>query len=188
MNIRIRYNAPITLTYSLVAAVLLFLATTLQINLIPGLFMVPGRGGFDPAYAVHYVTLFTHVLGHVDWTHLMGNLAFILLLGPILEEKHGSFGLFIMILITAVVTGVLNILIFPSSLLGGSGIVFMMILLSSFTNIRNGEIPLTFILILILYLATEIINAFRYDDISQFAHIVGGICGSLFGFMKPRKR
>jgi len=62
-----------------------------------------------------------------------------------------------------------------------------MILLVSFTNIRNGEIPLTFILILILYLAKELISSVQANQISEFAHIAGGICGSMFGFLRPRK-
>ena len=38
-----------------------------------------------------YVRLFTHVLGHVDWEHFIGNMMYILLLGPMLEEKYGSY-------------------------------------------------------------------------------------------------
>ena len=60
-----------------------------------------------------------------------------------------------------------------------------MILLASFTNFKRGEIPLTFILILVLYLGQEVMNFFRSDNISQFAHIAGGFCGSLFGFLRP---
>jgi membrane associated rhomboid family serine protease len=92
-----------------------------------------------------------------------------------------------MILITALITGLLNALLSPAALLGASGVTFMMILLVSFTNIRNGEIPLTFILILILYLAQELINSFQENQISELAHIVGGACGSLFGFLRPRR-
>jgi membrane associated rhomboid family serine protease len=62
----------------------------------------------------------------------------------------------------------------------------MMILLASFTNFTAGEIPLTFILILILYLGREILNSFASNNISEFAHIVGGFIGSLFGFLRPR--
>jgi uncharacterized membrane protein YdcZ (DUF606 family) len=61
----------------------------------------------------------------------------------------------------------------------------MMILLVSFTNFSEGEIPLTFILILILYIGREVFNSFRQDNISEFAHIIGGLCGSLFGFFRP---
>jgi uncharacterized membrane protein YdcZ (DUF606 family) len=64
----------------------------------------------------------------------------------------------------------------------------MMILLASFTNFSRGEIPLTFILILVLYLGRELFNSFSNNNISEFAHIVGGFCGSLFGFFRPVKR
>ena len=58
----------------------------------------------------------------------------------------------------------------------------MMILLSSFTNFRAGTIPLTFILVLLFYVGNEVYSAFKSDQISQFAHIFGGLAGSVFGF------
>jgi membrane associated rhomboid family serine protease len=111
----------------------------------------------------------------------MGNLSFILLLGPIMEEKYGSRAILIMILVTAFITGVLNTLIFDTSLVGASGIVFMMILLSSFTNIREKEIPLTFILVTAIFVSNELVNIFKDNNISEFAHLMGGGCGSIFG-------
>ena len=71
---------------------------------------------------------------------------------------------------------------------GASGLAFMMILLSSFTNHREGELPLTFVLVVLLFLAKEVANAFNQDDISQFAHIIGGGFGSLFGFLRGTGR
>jgi membrane associated rhomboid family serine protease len=93
-----------------------------------------------------------------------------------------------MILITALITGILNVLLFNTALMGASGVVFMMILLSSFTNFSKGEIPLTFILVLVLYLGGELVNSLKSDNISNFAHIVGGFCGSLFGFFRTSRR
>ena len=119
---------------------------------------------------------------------MIANFSFILLIGPILEENYGSVSLLFMILITALVTGILNVLFFPKPLMGASGVVFMMILLASFTNFNRGEIPLTFILVLILYLGRELVNSFSANNISEFAHIVGGFCGSLFGFFRPPRR
>jgi membrane associated rhomboid family serine protease len=58
----------------------------------------------------------------------------------------------------------------------------MMILLASFVNHKDGELPLTFVLVLVLFLSKEVVQAFSRDDVSQFAHIMGGLCGSLFGF------
>ena len=120
----------------------------------------------------------------------MGNLTFILLLGSMIEEKYGSLNLLIMIGITAIITGILNVLFFPTGLLGASGIVFLFIILSSFGNAQKG-IPLTFILVAVLFLGKEIFQALQDNNISEFAHILGGICGSLFGFsglMTPKKK
>ena len=187
--LKIRYNAPVTLTFALFSAIILTLDTLFNLGIIITFFTVPGKGGFDSSSISSYFRLFTHVAGHSSWIHLLGNFSFILLLGPILEEKHGSPNILAMILLTALVTGVLNILFFQTYLLGASGVVFMMILLISFTNIRSGEIPLTFILVVILFLAREIIGSIREDNnISEFAHIIGGVCGSLFGFLRPKKQ
>ncbi|MDR2102439.1 MAG: rhomboid family intramembrane serine protease [Treponema sp.] len=185
---RIKYNAPTVLTFTFISTAVLILSQTLFPSLTRTWFVVPGRGGFSPSAFRNWVTLFTHVLGHASWTHLVSNFSVILLIGPILEESYGSRSLFFMIALTALVTGVLNSLFFPTALLGASGVVFMMILLASFTNFNKGEIPLTFLLILTLYLGRELFNSFSSNTISEFAHIVGGFCGSLFGFFRPPKR
>jgi membrane associated rhomboid family serine protease len=185
---RIKYNAPTVLTFAFISAAVLILTQTLFHSLTPAWFRVPGRGGFSPGSFRSWITLFTHVIGHAGWDHLISNFAFILLLGPILEENYGSLALLFMIALTALVTGVFNVLFFSYALLGASGVVFMMILLASFTNFNKGEIPLTFILVLALYLGRELLNSFSTNNISEFAHIAGGFCGSLFGFFRPAKR
>ncbi len=177
---RIRYNAPATLTFALVSSLVLLLDQTIAPRLIEHFFVAPPR--INPTNPLDYLRLFTHVLGHNTWAHLMSNFALILLLGPILEEKYGTGKIIFMIAVTALVTGLINVLFLASGLLGASGIVFMMILLVSFTNIRQGEIPLTFILIVILYLVQEVVNSLRDDSVAQFAHIIGGVIGSSFGF------
>ncbi|AFG37879.1 rhomboid family intramembrane serine protease [Spirochaeta africana] len=183
---KIRYNAPVTLTFSLTAAAVLLLNYTLLPGITWNLFTV--HASMSATNPADYLRLFTHVIGHSSWSHLLGNLALLLLIGPILEEKYGGTALGIMIGLTAVITGGVNVLFMPTALLGASGVVFMMILLVSFTNIRSGEIPLTFILVLVLYLAREFYGIFQDDNISRLAHILGGLCGSLFGFLSPAPR
>jgi len=187
---RIKYNAPTVLTFTLLCALILFLSKTFLPNLAQALFMVPGKNHFNPANVLHWITLFTHICGHANWNHLIANFTLILLIGPMLEENYGSQSLLLMIVITAIVTGVLNVLLFSSALMGASGVVFMMILLSSFTNFSKGEIPLTFILVLILYMGVQLLDSFNSENsnISHFAHIIGGLCGSFFGFFRPPKR
>lgn len=185
---KIRYNAPVVLNYFLIAVLVLFLNSILGGDLIPVWFIVPGRGHFDTGSILSYVRLFSHIAGHISWEHLLGNFAIILLVGPILEEKYGSFSLMIMIIITALVTGILNSLLFQGALLGASGVAFMMILLAPFTNTKKGEIPLTFILIIALYIVKEVFQSFQSNDIAEFAHIAGGFCGSIFGFIRLKHR
>lgn len=192
-RLRIIYNAPVTLTFSLAAVVVMVME-----HCMPGFagmfFTAPGRigseMGFDWTSVLDYSRLFTHVLGHQDWEHLLGNLSFILLLGPLLEERYGSAMLTVMIVITALVTGVLNVCFIPRPLLGASGIAFMMILLSSFTAISKHQIPLTFLLVLALYMGRELLVGLEAKNVSSLAHTTGGLCGSLFGFLtahSPRK-
>ncbi len=196
-KLHICYNAPVTLTFSLMATFVLLLDTYVIPGLTGAIFTATGKIGsafpFNWKSILDYIRLFTHVLGHADWSHLIGNLSFVLLLGPLLEERYGSRMLLLMMTVTAFVTGVLNACFIPSGLLGASGIAFMMILLSSFTTITRNQIPLTFILIMVLYMGRELITCFQTDDISSVAHIAGGLCGSLFGFLtahsprQPRK-
>ena len=184
---RIKYNAPTVLTYAIICTLVLVLSKTVLRGLAENWFMVPGRGHFSPASLRDWVCLFTHAAGHADWPHLINNFSLILIIGPLLEENYGSLPLLVMIVITALVTGALNAILFRTSLMGASGVVFMMILLSSFTNFSRGEIPLTFILVLALYLGSQLVESFSTDNISYFAHIAGGFCGSLFGFFRsPR--
>ena len=180
---KIRYNAPVTLTFALAAALILAADQFTGHTLILRFFTVPGRTGFTWAYLPSYPRLISHILGHAGWAHLLGNFSIILLVGPILEEKYGSVPLLVMILTTALVTGVINVVFLSTGLLGASGVAFMMILLAPFTNTKSGDIPLTFILIVILYLTKQVAGSFQNNSIAEFAHIAGGICGSLFGFI-----
>lgn len=129
-----------------------------------------------------YVRLFTHIFGHANWNHFMNNFLYILLIGPMIEEKYGSKNLVIMILITAFATGLLNMIFSNKKILGASGIVFMFIVLSSFVNIESGKIPITLILICVFYLINEVLSIFKKDNISHVGHLIGAVCGFIFGY------
>ena len=131
-----------------------------------------------------YVRFFTHVLGHNGWGHFIGNISYILLLGPALEERYGAEKILEVIGLTALVTGLVNYIFFPSvALCGASGVVFAFILLASFTNVRAGEIPLTVILVAAIFLGQQIYEGiFIRDQVSNISHIVGGIVGAVAGY------
>ncbi|MDO5133884.1 MAG: rhomboid family intramembrane serine protease [Eubacteriales bacterium] len=136
-----------------------------------------------------YVRLLTHVLGHNGWGHYAGNMSYILLLGPMLEEKYGSRTMLELIAVTAVITGLLNAALFPgTALCGASGVVFAFILMTSFTGFRQGEIPLTFLLIAVIYLGQQVADGlFLRDNISNLSHIAGGLVGAAAGYVFNKK-
>ena len=187
MALKIRYNAPVTLTFSLICAMILLVDQYLGIDLGEKYFIVYGKNWFSWGDKAHYYQLVSHVFGHRDWNHLLGNLTYILLLGPMLEEKFGPFRLGLMLFLTTLVTGIINVTYYESALMGASGIVFMMITLTSIVNIRRNEIPLTLILMASLYMTREIIGLFADDRVSQIAHISGGVMGIILGFVIPPK-
>ena len=52
---------------------------------------------------------------------------------------------------------------------------------------RDGSIPLTLILVVVLYLGGELVDAVSVrDNVSQLTHIIGGLCGAGFGFAMGR--
>lgn len=179
---KLSFNAPVVLGFTFVAAIVFALSEWVIQDLNVMYFASTGHFNFSDPF--DYFRLGSHAIGHANWEHLLGNFAIILLIGPILEERYGSKNLLIMMAVTAIVTGILNNVLWDTGLLGASGIVFMMILLSSLVSFKSGTIPLTFILVAALYLGQEIYAEFTKDDnISHFAHILGGVCGMLFGFV-----
>ncbi len=172
-----------TLTFALLCLLALALNTFTGGWTTTHLFSVYRCALSDP---LAFVRFFGHVLGHANLAHLVGNMGLMLVLGAGLEDRYGSFSLLLAILFTALVSGVIHFAFFPgSALLGASGVVFMMILLSAFGGVKAGTIPLTLIFVFIFYLGGELWNAiFVQDDISQLTHIIGGLCGTLIGFWR----
>ena len=136
-----------------------------------------------------YVRMFTHVLGHSGWSHYIGNMMYMLLLGPMLEEKYGSRSIIEVILVTGLVTGLVTWFLFPNiALCGASGVVFAFIMMTSFTSFKEGEIPLTVILVAIIFIGQQVYEGILVqDDISNMAHILGGIVGAIAGYVLNKK-
>ena len=48
---------------------------------------------------------------------------------------------------------------------------------------QAGRIPLTMILVGLLYLSQQVVGMlFVQDNVANFMHIIGGVCGTVFGF------
>jgi len=181
-KVRLSFNAPAILSFVAACVVVQI------VNLLTGgaanryVFSVYRSSLLDP---LTYVRCVAHVFGHSGWDHLISNMMYILILGPMIEEKYGTRNTVLIMAATALVTGILNMLLFPGvRLLGASGIVFAFILISSITAREDRTIPITFILVAVLYIGQQIYQGiFRQDNISQMAHIAGGAVGSVLGFI-----
>ena len=101
-KLKITNNSPVILGFALACLGVLVL------NILTGgrsnklLFMTWHSSLKSP---LTYLRFFTHILGHSGWSHYIGNMAYILLLGPMLEEKYGSQKILEVMGITALVTG-----------------------------------------------------------------------------------
>lgn len=184
---KVTFNAPVTLIFGAICVVALLLSLVTAGKTNDAIFMTYHSGLANP---MTWLRFFTHVFGHSGWAHLIGNMSYILLLGPLLEEKYGSGVLVGVIALTAFVTGIVNYIFFPNAgLLGASGVVFAFILLSSVTSFKDGEIPLTFILVAVIYIGQQIFDGiFVKDNVANFAHILGGIIGAIMGFVLQKGR
>ena len=178
---RIKFNSPVVLTFVFVSLISLLLGLATN-NASTKLFFSVYRS--SPINPLTYIRLFTHVLGHIDWSHYINNMLIILVVGPLLEEKYGSANIVLIIITTAFFSGIANMIMFPQTkLLGASGVVFAFILLSSITSFDQGKIPLTFLLVAVIYIGGQILSAIMVqDNISNTTHIIGGIIGSVFGY------
>ena len=178
---KLQYNSPVTLTFVLISLLALLLSSLTGGVSTRLFFSVYHSSLTNP---LTYIRIFGHVLGHADWSHFTGNMVLFLVLGPLLEEKYGSKTFIKMIVFTALISGLFYIILYPEfALLGASGIVFMMIVLSSAAGMEEGKVPITLLLVIIIYLGGEVMNIFGVTDgIAHAAHIVGGLCGAGFGF------
>jgi len=148
-DIQFDYNSKIIITY-LIISIMALLLNYISRGKSDEVFFSNYRS--SPLNPLTYIRLFTHSIGHRDWDHFVNNFLYILLIGPMIEEKYGSLNLLFMLLITSLIIALFNITFNNYSIKGASGNVYMLIVLSSFSNITEGKIPLTLILIFIFFI------------------------------------
>ena len=180
------YNAPVTLTFALVSLIVLVVGWITK-GKSTQMFFEVYRSKISVPF---FIRLFGHVLGHADLSHYASNMTLFLLLGPVLEEKYKGSTLIEAFGLVALISGLVQIIIFPhTALLGASGLVFMMIILVSAGDLKKGEIPISLILVMIIYLGSEFVTMIAVkDSVSQLTHLIGGLCGAVFGGMLNSKQ
>ncbi len=177
-------SSPVTLGFAGLSLIALILGWLTRGAATRALFMVYRS---SPAAPLFYPRLVLHALGHADFAHYASNMALLLVLGPLVEKQYGGARLVLMMLVTALVTGLTHLLLSSGAALGASGIVFMMILLAAASGRSSGKIPLSLLLVALIYLGQELAGLFQRDNVSQLAHLIGGLCGLGFGLAVRKK-
>lgn len=183
---KLQFNSPIILSFFFISLVSLILGTLSGGVSTATAFSVYRSSLLNP---LTYIRFVGHIFGHANAAHFFNNMLLLLVVGPPLEQLYGSKTMAVGILITALTTGILQFAAFPgTALLGASGVVFMLIMMSSLSGAKSGQIPITLILVAIMYLGQEVYSIFFIrDNVANLIHIVGGICGIGMGLQVQEK-
>lgn len=180
---RLVFNAPFTLWFGIICTVLYAIKSTETVPSFDHIFQSPTRWQLTSNPLMSFLKLFTHILGHASWPHLTGNLSQVLLITPFLEEKYKIRWLIIISMINGMTAAIINCISTRDTVvLGASGVVFQMMLLAVFSGryLKPGDIPMTFLLAIGVYILPEVhLFSDPKDGVSHMAHLVGGAVGAL---------
>ncbi|MEE1182006.1 MAG: rhomboid family intramembrane serine protease [Treponema sp.] len=198
---KITFDFPVTVTFVIAAVVVFLIDSFLLKGKISSVLICHGSKQaaipFNFKSAADFTGLIFYVFGNASWEMLFANLIVILLLGQILEERYGSLMLGLMMFISVLISGVLTVCVSTVPLSGAGCVIFMMAVLVSLTELTKKRIPLSCLLVFVLFLAFEIYRNTKGAAGSNamqkvcgvLIEMVGGICGSIFGFLVlPKKR
>lgn len=183
---KIYNNAPVSFWFFILCLVATLPAQFLGEGWL-SFFSVASSAQFSVSNPLNVLGLITHIFGHAGYGHLSSNMTLFLILSPLLEEKYGAKRLIFLFLLVALVTGGINVIFMSHGLLGASGVVFMLIMLSSLAG-RDGQgIPLTLPLVALVFLSGEVIRSTQDNQVSEMAHLVGGGIGALVGWLWKKR-
>ena len=189
-NLKVSYDAPVTLSFVIICAVL-FLLNTYVIksgalgNLLASPTSQAGGLPFIVKQPLSYLRLLLYIFGTADMNTLLTNLIMIIMLGPAMEERYGSVIIGLMIFVSALFSGVLNACFSADSLSGALPVICMMVFLNAFMAFSKKTVPLTFIFVIVLIAFMQIFSG--NNAIQIIICITGGLCGSLFAFLTSPK-
>ncbi len=189
-NLKVSYDAPVTLTFVIICAILFLLSTFAIKNgalnkILASPTSTAGALPFIVSQPISYLRLLLYIFGAGEGAVLITNLILIMLLGPAMEERYGSVIIGIMIFVSALFSGVLNACFCSESLVGAVPVVSMMIFLNAFMSFSKKKFPLSFAAVMILFVMLEVFSG--AGAIRIIICIAGGLCGSLFAFLTSPK-
>ena len=141
-------------------------------------FYLPLEGG-------RWFQYLTAIFCHGDWEHLSGNLFFLFLFGRLVEERIGSLGVVLAFIGCGLGANVISAwMLHEGTLIGASGAVFGLFIVSVLLRLRLEWRRLLEVLILGQFVVAQIIEETErlgaQDGVSHLTHVGGAITGAVF--------
>ncbi len=127
----------------------------------------------------------TALFCHGDWEHLSGNLFFLFLFGRLVEERIGSAGVVLAFLGCGLGANVISAwMLHEGTLIGASGAVFGLFIVSVLLRVRLEWRRLLEVLILGQFVVSQVMDETErlgaQDGVSHLTHVGGAITGAVF--------
>ncbi|MCQ2593395.1 MAG: rhomboid family intramembrane serine protease [Treponema sp.] len=191
-KLKLIYDSPVTVTFALTALILFLLDSFVLKEKLGGTFLLSptladGNMPFSFSNPKSYVQLICYVFGYASQVSFLTNMIFLLLIGPRMEELYGSVVIGIMMFVASLFSGVLTASCCKNSIKGTASIVLMLILLEVFMQFSKKKLQVSSILLIVLFVTSEILGKNPNGFIGILITFAGGLCGSLFAFLTSPK-
>ncbi len=140
----------------------------------------PGtKTAFNYQNPVEYLRFFLHIFGSQKFADTCVTFLLLLLTGTYIEQQFGSLFTFIIVLVSAIVTAVINTCFIKTPCSGLECIVWCIFLLTAFPpeNRKNLSVPVLFTLSILILKDISLIIIEK--DFTVISEITGGFAGSL---------
>ncbi|OOF37785.1 rhomboid family intramembrane serine protease [Rodentibacter rarus] len=131
----------------------------------------------------------THSFVHLSNIHIIANLSWFWLFGGVIERHFGAMKLFLLFLVSAVLTGVVQNYFSGPNFFGLSGVVYAVlgyVFIVDKLNANIFELPKGFFTMLLVGLVFGFISPLFDIYLGNAAHISGLIIGLVWGFIDSK--
>lgn len=137
-------------------------------------------------------TLITYMFLHANILHIFFNLLMLFFFGPLLERQIGSGRFLGLYIVSGILAGLVQVLLFPAGVLGASAAIFgvmgALAMMMPDLRIYLYFVPMKIIYAVLLFAALDILFMGSGDMIAHGAHLIGLVVGMAYGFVAKKNK
>lgn len=198
-----RLRRPTVVNHALIALnFIVFIAYFFMVHLSPGANVATGHGPLPDAFSEKFALLWnpsepwrfvTYAFLHGSWPHILGNMLFLFVFGPSVEDRLGRFGYLAFYLLGGAAAGAAHIAFSQVPLIGASGAIAAVtgafLVLFPRTNVRLfvffiivGPVDFPAFWFIVAAIIRDFVGLGSTDNISRLAHLGGYAFGIAISF------